>query len=268
MPQTRQQARLEANSNKAQTNIDVTLPEAGNGSFDKSSSRQNNGLQEAGREAVAMKVNPKISTLLSSPYAVPPLNDIGLKDPESPTAETMLAHLYNTILSSTRISHSIAHETLKCLVEEGYHNLKTLNKSTWQQRTEVLTRGGYTHYREKTATFLGELGDYIRDELDGDLNNLISDSGSSPAKIRSTLKSIKGLGEVGVNIFFDTAQGLWTCLSPFIDPRSTKTAEQIGLGGDVDRLWEDVDRDPQKMCKLATALTTIRLEKKEKEFSK
>jgi hypothetical protein len=77
----------------------------------------------------------------------------------------MLAHLYNAILSSTRISHKIAHETLKCLIEEEYHNLETLNNSTWQQRTEVLTRGGYAHYREKTATLMGELGEYVRDEL-------------------------------------------------------------------------------------------------------
>jgi hypothetical protein len=33
-------------------------------------------------------------------------------------------------------------------------------------------------------------------------------------------------------------------------------------------LWEDVGRDPKEMCKLAMALTIVRLEKKEKEFAK
>jgi hypothetical protein len=103
--------------------------------------------------------------------------------------------------------------------------------------------------------------------IDSDLNNLITDPSSSPAGIRRALKRIKGLGDVGVDIFFDTAQGLWPCLSPFIDPRSIRTAEQIGLDGDVDSLWQDVDRDPIAMCKLAAAVTTVRLEKKEKEFA-
>jgi hypothetical protein len=143
--------------------IDAPLPNSGISG--RLSSKSRDGQRNDGRADVPTKVNPKTSMLLSSPYAVLPLSDVGLTDPESPTAETMLAHLYNAILSSTRISHRIAHKTLKFLVEEEYHNLRTLNESTWQQRTETLTRGGYTHYREKTASFMGELGEYIRDEL-------------------------------------------------------------------------------------------------------
>ena len=101
---------------------------------------------------------------------------------------------------------------------------------------------------------------------DGDLNNIVKQSDSSPAKIREKIKGIKGIGNVGTDIFFDTAQGIWPCLAPFIDPRSLKTADQCGLGNDVEQLWENVKKDANEMCKLAAALTTIRLEKKEKEF--
>jgi hypothetical protein len=79
------------------------------------------------------------------------------------------------------------------------------------------------------------------------------------------LKNIKGLGDVGIDIFFDTAQNLWSRLGPFIGPRSV-AAERIGLGYDVNTLWEDVGRDSKEMCILVAALTTIRLEKNEKEF--
>lgn len=42
---------------------------------------------------------------------------------------------------STRISHNIAHRALKCLVDEEYHDLKVLESSSWQARTEkVATR--------------------------------------------------------------------------------------------------------------------------------
>ena len=80
------------------------------------------------------------------------------------------------------------------------------------------------------------------------------------------IKGIKGIGNVGTDIFFDTAQGVWPCLAPFIDPRSLKTAGQCGLETDVARLWQDVDKDAVKMCRLASALTTIRLEKREQDF--
>jgi hypothetical protein len=112
---------------------------------------------------------------------------------------------------------------------------------------------------------LGELADLILEKYGGDLNNLVKQNNWEPAKIREALKEIKGLGDVGVDIFFDTAQGVWPCLAPFVDPRSLKTAEQLGLGA-VEELWHDVGEDPMEMCRLSTALTTVRLEKKEKEF--
>ncbi|KUI58092.1 hypothetical protein VP1G_05384 [Cytospora mali] len=88
----------------------------------------------------------------------------------------------------------------------------------------------------------------------------------SPLKIRAALKEIKQLGDVGIDIFFDTAQGVWPCLAPFIDPRSKKTAEAIGIGSDEGVLWKEVGEDPVQMCKLASALTSIRLDKKEAEL--
>jgi hypothetical protein len=97
---------------------------------------------------------------------------------------------------------------------------------------------------------------------------MISGQSPSPTSIRRTLKNIKCLGDVGVDIFFDTVQSLWPFISPFVDPRSLKTVETIGLGDDDKNLWDAVNQDPQKFCKLVTALTTIRLESKEEEFLK
>lgn len=44
------------------------------------------------------------------------------------------------------------------------------------------------------------------------------------------------------------------------------TAKQLGLGSNVDAMWEAVGKDPVEMCKLSSALTTIRLDKKLTEF--
>ena len=229
----------------------------------------------------------KLDALLSK-YGVQPLQDTSLPKQNEATPETVLALLYLALLSSARISHELAYKSLQCLIEANYQDIRTLKKSTWQERTEVLTRGGYTRYREKTATALGDLAEFIEKEYgalylyadppphslpltsptssDNDLNNLLKKADSSPAKVRKLLQEIKGIGKVGTDIFFDAAQGIWPCLAPFIDPRSLVTAKKCGLGSNVDAIWDAVGRDPFEMCKLSSALTMVRLEKQEKEF--
>ena len=105
----------------------------------------------------------KLDALLSK-YGVLPLQDTGLPKQNEPTPDTVLSLLYMAMLTSARISHELAYKTLQCVIEAGYHDINTLRKSTWQERTEVLTKGGYTRYREKTATALGELAEFIGKE--------------------------------------------------------------------------------------------------------
>ncbi|KAL9073823.1 MAG: hypothetical protein Q9161_002655 [Pseudevernia consocians] len=207
-----------------------------------------------------------------------------------PTPEAVLALLYLVMLSSARVSHELASMSLQCLIEAGYHDIETLEKSTWQERTGVLTKGGYTRYREKTATALGEWADLIEkrygvlylDEgspsrslqltsstiTDNDLRNLLTKADSSSTNARKVLREIKGIGKVGTDTFFDVAQGIWPSLAPFIDPRSMETAKHCGLGSDVDTIWDAVRKDADEMCKLSLALTLVRLENQEKKFQR
>ncbi|KAL2055247.1 hypothetical protein ABVK25_004585 [Lepraria finkii] len=197
-----------------------------------------------------------------SAYGVLPLQDFGLNENES-TPETILALVLHAMLTSARISHELAYKSLKRLIEVGYHNLDTLKKSTWEARAEVLTKGGYTRYREKTATALGELADFVEN---AELENLLERADSSPVQVRKLIGEIKGIGKVGTDVFFDTAQGVWPILASFIDPRTLDTASNCGLGRDLNSLWKVVGKEPVEMCKLASALTTVRLDKKENEF--
>lgn len=113
-------------------------------------------------ESCAFDVS-KLDSLLSS-YGVLPLENTGLAQQDEPTPETVLSLLYLAMLTSARISHELAYKSVRCLIEAGYQDIETLKKSTWQERTEVLTKGGYTRYREKTATALGELAEFIEKE--------------------------------------------------------------------------------------------------------
>lgn len=103
-------------------------------------------------------------------------------------------------------------------------------------------------------------------ELDSDLNNLYKRA-KDRSEVQGSLKKIKGLGNVGVDIFCNTAQHIWSSLAPFVDARSLETAKQIGIGNDAETLWEQVGKDAIDMCRLCSALTKIRLEKRQKEFS-
>ncbi|KAF4309981.1 hypothetical protein GTA08_BOTSDO01938 [Botryosphaeria dothidea] len=223
--------------------------------------------QEQPAEEDGKTPSTKLHALLST-YAHPlPLASAaaGLSSPTSPTPTTVLAHIINALLSSTRISHDIASRTAAVLIRERYHDLPTLRATTWQQRTEALTEGGYTHYREKTATELGDLAALLDERYGGDASTLLpSDSSGEAARkeLRGRLKVIKGFGDVGADIFIAAVQGLWPRVAPFLDRRSRETAEQIGLGKDVEALYEELGREPVKMAELNSGLTRVRLEKR------
>ena len=246
-------------ANGAKTGVDQPPAKQAKSNDNTRSSRSKSSRKASGPD------KPKLDAMLSA-YGVLPLQDLGLDKPNEATPETILALVLHAMLTSARISHQLAYKSVRAVIEAGYHKLETLKQSTWEERTVVLTEGGYTRYREKTATALGELAEFVEREYKGDLNNLLKRANSSPAKTRKFLQEIKGIGKVGADIFFDTAQNVWPSLAPFIDTRSMKTAEKCGLGKDVNAIWEAVDKDPEAMCKLASALTTLRLEKKEHEF--
>lgn len=218
-------------------------------------------------------ISEKVNKLIDTYGASLPLHDAGLPAPTEPSSATVLAHVFNALLSSTRISHDIAARAVRLLVQAGYHELPALKASTWQQRTEVLTEGGYAHYREKTATELGELAALIEDKYGGDASGLLpGDDDVGPGRaapvgvLKRRLKQIKGLGDVGADIFVAEIQEVWPRLAPVLDRRSLKTAEEVGLGKDVEGLFECVGRDATRMARLNKALTTIRLEKRVGEF--
>lgn len=116
--------------------------------------------------------NAKINSLIEK-YGSIPLSKTELADPSSPHAETILALVLNAMLSSARISHELAARTVDGVIKADYHKFDVLKKSSWQERTEVLTEGGYTRYREKTATAFGDLAELIESKY-STLRSLVS----------------------------------------------------------------------------------------------
>lgn len=121
--------------------------------------KNDRATRSAGRKPTSID-REKLDRIMSA-YGVLPLQDTAVSNPTKAEPETILAMVYLAMLTSARISHQLAYKSVQCLIEADYHKLDVLKQSTWQERTEVLTKGGYTRYREKTATALGELAELI-----------------------------------------------------------------------------------------------------------
>jgi endonuclease III len=109
-------------------------------------------------------------------------------------------------LMSARISSSIAVEAARNLAKRGWRTPQKLADSTWQQRVQALNAAGYTRYQERTATMLGELAEHLLERWGGDLRRLREEAGRYPKAERKLLEEFKGVGEVGVDIFFREVQ--------------------------------------------------------------
>ncbi|KAE8146404.1 hypothetical protein BDV25DRAFT_162585 [Aspergillus avenaceus] len=184
-------------------------------------------------------------------------------DPLTATPNTLLAMVIDAMLKSRPISHDLSQRAVNKVIEVGYHDIQKLGDSSWDERTMVLKDGGYNRYREQGATDLGELAHLIGDKYDGDLNNLLEKAHHDRESVRKLIKEVRGLGDLGVELFLNNVQSVWPDMAPFVDGRSLKTADEVGIGTDMDAIFEELKRDSMKMSRLANGLSTARLEKRQ-----
>lgn len=71
------------------------------------------------------------------------------------------------------------------------------------------------------------------------------------------------MGELAVEIFLNNVQSVWPSMAPFLDERSIKTADEIGIGANLEAMYEAVQRDPVQMSWFANGLSAVRLEKRQ-----
>src|SRR5918994_3221109 len=139
-------------------------------------------------------------------------------------------------LMSARISSSIAADAARSLAKHGWRSPQKLAGSTWEQRVKALNEAGYARYQERTATMLGDLTDHLLDRYGGDLRRLRDEADHDPEAERKLLKEFKGLGDVGVDIFFREVQVAWGELAPFADKRALDAAGRLKLPKDAAKL--------------------------------
>ncbi|EAW17669.1 uncharacterized protein NFIA_075990 [Aspergillus fischeri NRRL 181] len=256
-------------------------PEVKTGAKRKQKQNEEGGLEGAegqfeDEEHAKPSESPKVHKIIEE-FGRQPLEGTSLaKEPLIASPETVLAMVLDAMLKSRPISHDLSQRAVNKLIDEGYHDIRKLGESSWEERTMVLKDGGYNRYREQGATNLGDLADFVNGQydwlcqyvdhgLDGDLNNLLEKAGNDRKKTRDLIKGVKGLGDLGVDLFLNNVQSVWPSMAPFLDARSLKTAEELSIGTDLEAIYESLNRDPMRMSRLANGLSHVRLDKKQRE---
>jgi endonuclease III len=182
------------------------------------------------------------------------------------TPSELFCLLTAALLFSARIGHTIALKSARILFERGWTTPEKLARTTWQQRVAALDEGGYVRYDERTSAMLGQTAEMLIERYGGDLRKVREAAAHDPARERKLLKEFKGIGDVGVNIFFREVQLVWPELFPFADERILANAKNLGLPPDPNALARMV-HGRRDFVRLVSALVRIQLEHKEDEFS-
>ena len=180
--------------------------------------------------------------------------DLG-KDPPSALFRLVVA----SILFSARIGAQQGVRAARALAEQGWTTARAMGATSWEERVRVLNRNGYARYDERTSSMLGDACQLLLDRYGGDVRKLREEAGRDPAAERRLLKQLKGMGDVGVDIFFREVQVAWDELFPFADGRALRTAERLGLGKDTKALARG--RDRRAFARLVAGLVRVGLAK-------
>lgn len=100
-------------------------------------------------------------------------------------------------------------------------------------------------------------------KTDGDLNNLLKLADGKIHKARILMKEVRGMGDVAVEVFFNNVQSVWPSIAPCLDSRNLKIADEIGIGTDLDEIYNTLEQDPMRMSQFANGLSEVRLEKRQ-----
>jgi hypothetical protein len=183
-------------------------------------------------------------------------SEIGV-DLSKNTPSPLFRWLCCSILLSARIGANIAVEAARALGKQGWTSAQKMAGSTWDARACTLNEAGYGRYDERTSSMLGDTSSMLLEKYGGDLRKLRQAADHDRGKERGLLKPCKGLGEVGVDIFFREMQTAWQELHPFADRRTLEAAGRLGLPDDPKSLARLVPRED--FPRLTAALVRVGL---------
>jgi hypothetical protein len=173
------------------------------------------------------------------------------------TPSPLFRLLCASLLFSARIRAEAAVRAARALADKGWTTAERMAAATWAERARTLNEAGYARYDIMTSRMLGATSELLLQRYDGDLRKLREAAQRRPKGERRMLEEFKGIGDVGVDIFFREVQVAWRELFPFVDARAREAARRLGLDEDPFALLELVEE--RDFPRLVTGLVRVDL---------
>ncbi|KAK5113221.1 hypothetical protein LTR62_003557 [Meristemomyces frigidus] len=161
------------------------------------------------------------------------------------------------IVLSRPISHRLGLRTIRTILNAPYDFTSArATRDAGSEKQHQALWDARTQHKDKTATQIGELADVVlekftaEDDAEGtQLQRVRDDCDREVPKERQYLKkSIKGLGETGLDIFFRRVQWLWDAGYPFVDGKSVESLRKLDLPKDgrelhalIEQNWSELE---------------------------
>jgi endonuclease III len=173
------------------------------------------------------------------------------------TPSPLFRLLCASLLFSARIRAEAAVRAARALADKGWTTAQRMAAATWAERARTLNEAGYARYDIMTSRMLGATSELLLHRYGGDLRKLREAAQRHPEKERQMLEEFKGIGDIGVDIFFREVQVAWRELFPFVDARAREAARRLGLDEDPFALVELVEE--RDFPRLVTGLVRVDL---------
>lgn len=161
------------------------------------------------------------------------------------------------MLASKPIDATIAMRAGHELFSDGLRTPKAVLDADRRTMINAFGRAHYVRYDESSATRLTEIAQRVTDEYAGDLREIARRSGNDIDSAKRMLKSFKGIGDTGAEIYLREVQDTWTWVRPYFDKRAARAAKALGLPTDPSKLGALA---PRANARLAAALVRASLD--------
>ncbi|KAH0379693.1 hypothetical protein KCU92_g8025, partial [Aureobasidium melanogenum] len=186
----------------------------------------------------------------------------------SSSALSAFEELICAVVLSRPIGHKLGLRTIRTILNAPYSfNTPSAIISAGKERRHQALNDAKTQHKDKTAEQIGLVADVVahkfsKNDTDTSLDKVREQASKGWDMERDLLQeNIKGLGKTGLDIFFRRVQWLWPEAYPFVDEKSSRGIEKLGLPKHPDELAKVLDRYWAK-------LDTSNLEKGDKEMQK
>lgn len=161
------------------------------------------------------------------------------------------------MLASKPIDATTAMRAAREVFKAGLRTPQAVLEADRRTMISAFGRAHYVRYDESSATRLTDMAELVHEQHSDDLRDIAESSRHDVTAAKRMLKTFKGIGETGADIYLREVQDTWTWVRPYFDDRARATAKKLGLPSDPDSLGK---LSPRYNARLAAALVRVSLD--------